>query len=129
MGCPGCRTAEIRDRRSERAPPGRSLSEHEAMVGIPNRAAITRPLEAGMETMDYYCCGKKLDTSSATFGDLRSANREILRDPVALRRAMAEDGYLFFRGLIDRDDVIEARREILLKYAVIGEIDSINHPL
>ena len=42
---------------------------------------------------------------------------------------MAADGYLFVRGLIDRETVLEARREILLKYAIVGEIDGIHHDL
>ena len=42
---------------------------------------------------------------------------------------MEDEGYLLFRELIDPDVVLAARREILLKYATVGEIDSINHPL
>jgi hypothetical protein len=42
---------------------------------------------------------------------------------------MVSDGYLFFRRLIDPETVLAARREILLKYAIVGEIDSHNHPL
>ncbi|WP_157958655.1 phytanoyl-CoA dioxygenase family protein [Salinicola sp. CPA57] len=40
---------------------------------------------------------------------------------------MAEDGYLFFRRLINREKVLKARREILLKYAIIGEIDGMKN--
>src|SRR5262249_39584770 len=47
----------------------------------------------------------------------------------ALHRRMSEDGYLLFRDFLDRKTVLDARREILLKYAIIGEIDAINHPL
>jgi len=42
---------------------------------------------------------------------------------------MQTDGYLFFRGLLPREIVLEARREIMLKYAIIGEIDNINYPV
>ena len=72
--------------------------------------------------------GVELDTSPSKFGELEISN-DILTDPSALRKQMTDRGYLFFRGLITPDEVLEARREILLKYAIIGEIDSINHPL
>lgn len=71
--------------------------------------------------------GHPLDTSSDHFGELEPANAS-LGDPAALRERMAEQGYLFFRGLLDPSIVLDARREILLKYAIIGEIDD-RHPL
>lgn len=73
-----------------------------------------------------YCRKIALDTSPEKFGELRDSN-DILHDAQRLRERMGEDGYLLFRGLVAREDVLEARREILLKYATIGEIDSINH--
>lgn len=76
---------------------------------------------------DLFCGGIKLDTSRDMFGELRESN-DILDSVDAQIRRMAQDGYLLFRGLIDRNVVLEARREILLKYAIIGEIDAINHP-
>lgn len=69
-----------------------------------------------------YSNGIELDTSEDCFGLLRES-QQLLGDAPSLRRRMSEDGYLFFRGLLDRETVIEARREILLKYAVIGELD------
>lgn len=72
--------------------------------------------------------GVALDLSPAKFGELRESN-DILTSAGALRERMAEEGYLFFRGLMPRETVLEARREILLKYATIGEIDGINHPV
>lgn len=72
--------------------------------------------------------GIELDTSPEKFGELRESN-DILTDAEAMRARMAEEGYLFFRGLMAREVVLEARREILLKYATVGEIDSINHNL
>ena len=77
---------------------------------------------------DLFSNGIKLDTSAEKFGELRESNN-ILGDVDAMRTRMADEGYLFFRGLINRDAVLEARQEILLKYAIVGEIDSINHPL
>jgi ectoine hydroxylase-related dioxygenase (phytanoyl-CoA dioxygenase family) len=75
-----------------------------------------------------YCGGVELDTSPAKLGELQDS-RDIAGDIAACKARMNEEGYLFFRGLIDRDVVLEARREIMLKYAIVGEIDSINHPV
>ena len=72
--------------------------------------------------------GIPLEIGPEALGELRDAN-SLLGDPEALRQRMADDGYLLLRGLVDRDKVLEARRELLLKYATVGEIDSINHPL
>ena len=71
--------------------------------------------------------GHPLDTSPTRFGELEPANAS-LGDAAALRERMAEQGYLFFRGLIDPSIVLDARQEILLKYAILGEIDD-RHPL
>ncbi len=72
--------------------------------------------------------GVAMDTRADKFGELRPSN-DILEDAEALRERLADEGYLFFRALIDRDAVLEARREILLKYAIVGEIDAIHYPL
>lgn len=66
--------------------------------------------------------GYPLNTSPDAYAELRNSN-EILLDGKALRVRMEEEGYLFFRGLLPRDEVLAARREILLKYAAIGELD------
>lgn len=62
-------------------------------------------------------------------GELRDASDCLDLGADALRQRLAEEGYLFFRGLLPTADVLAAREEILLKYAIIGEIDAINHPL
>jgi len=66
--------------------------------------------------------GFAIDTSPDRFAELSPAN-DLLDDPEGLRAAMDERGYLFFRGLIDPATVAAARHEVLLKYAVLGEID------
>ena len=66
--------------------------------------------------------GHPLDTSPDHFGELDVANA-LIGDARALREQMDDRGYLFFRGLLDPELVLAARREILLKYAIIGEID------
>ncbi len=66
--------------------------------------------------------GYPIDTSPARFGELTAAD-DLLNDPEGLREAMDDRGYLFFRGLLDPAVVAAARREVLLKYAILGEID------
>ena len=56
--------------------------------------------------------GRIVDTSPSSFGELRSSN-DVLQDPVALNGRMAEDGYLFLPGLLNREEVLAAREEIL----------------
>jgi len=45
-----------------------------------------------------------------------------------LRRRFQEDGYVFLPGFLDSDVVTAARQELLLKYAILGEIDD-RHPV
>ena len=71
--------------------------------------------------------GYPVDTSPDRFGVLEPAN-DLLADDDGLRAAMDDRGYLFFRGLLHPDTVLEARSEILLKYAILGEIDD-RYPL
>jgi len=72
--------------------------------------------------VDISSHGILLEPNPDTFAELRDS-LGLVDDSAALRARMAEDGYLFFRGLLDRQTVLSARREILLKYATIGEID------
>ena len=71
--------------------------------------------------------GFALDTSHDRLAELSPSNH-LLGDPDALREAMDEHGHLFFRGLLDLTVVNAARHEVLLKYAILGEIDD-RHPL
>ena len=54
-------------------------------------------------------------------GELADSAR-LLDDPAALRRRLAEDGYLFLRGVLDRDAVMAARREVLARLSAVDEI-------
>lgn len=78
--------------------------------------------------MEIWSNGHKLDLRPELYGELRESN-DVIDDTAALESRLEEDGYCLLRGLIDPDVVLEARREILLKYAVVGEIDAIEHPL
>jgi ectoine hydroxylase-related dioxygenase (phytanoyl-CoA dioxygenase family) len=69
-----------------------------------------------------------LETGPEAFGTLQDSS-ELAADTEGLRSRMETDGYLLLRGLVDRDSVLAARREIMLKFAIAGEIDSINHPV
>ena len=46
----------------------------------------------------------------------------LIADDAALRARFAEDGYLLLRGILDRDDVLAARHEVLRRMAEVGEI-------
>ncbi len=78
-------------------------------------------------TMRLTTNGYELDTSPERFGVLETAD-ELLGDDAALSEAMAERGYLFFKGLLPSETVLAARHEILTKYAILGEIDD-RHPI
>lgn len=71
--------------------------------------------------------GKEVDTSPSAFGELRSSI-DLLQDPEILRSRMAEDGYLYLPGLLNRDAVLAAREEVLRRLDAQGCIDR-SHPL
>lgn len=64
--------------------------------------------------------GVPLDLS-AGFGPLRGS-ADALGDPGELSRRLAEDGYLFLPGYLDRDEVLAARADILAAMAGRGWI-------
>lgn len=70
---------------------------------------------------------KALEMTPATFGELCDCT-PLLDDTVALRRHMAEEGYLYLRGVLNRDDLLAARRSMLEKLAAEGHVD-LTHPL
>ncbi len=70
--------------------------------------------------------GMELDTTSESFGTLRSS-ADVLEDIGALRRQMAEDGYLYLPGYLDRELVLEARRSVTDRLAEEGLTDP-NYP-
>lgn len=67
--------------------------------------------------------GYPVNTAEDALVELRDSS-DLLEDGDALRQRMQDQGYLFFRDLLPREQVMAARREILLKYATIGEIDT-----
>ncbi len=47
-----------------------------------------------------------------------------LPDPAALRQAFAEEGYVLLRDVLDRSEVLAARREVFLRLAEMDEVQS-----
>lgn len=64
-----------------------------------------------------------VDTSPAAFGEL-SDSTPLLGDADALRARIAQDGYLYLRGLLDPDEVLAARRSMLVRLADEGHVDT-----
>ena len=69
--------------------------------------------------MTYF--GKPVDLSADCFGELNSAS-DALDGREELHRRMTRDGYLFLPGLLDVDDAIAARRNVLEKLAKQGTL-------
>jgi ectoine hydroxylase-related dioxygenase (phytanoyl-CoA dioxygenase family) len=63
-----------------------------------------------------------IDRSPEVFGWLRDCT-PLLSDAEALRRHMREEGYLYLPGLLDRDEVLAARRSMLERLAEQGALD------
>ncbi len=74
-----------------------------------------------------YSNGVALNMDPSALGELRDSS-DISDNTDALRCRMADDGYIFLRSFLDQEVVTAAREEILLKYAIIGEVDT-NHSL
>lgn len=66
--------------------------------------------------------GVELMTGSRYLTELRGAN-DLLDDPEALRARLQEDGYLLLRDFHDREQVLEARAEMLRKLRDMGRLD------
>ncbi|MDZ4743104.1 MAG: phytanoyl-CoA dioxygenase family protein [Verrucomicrobiota bacterium] len=78
--------------------------------------------------------GEIINASPEHFGSLRDSS-DIFSNPLEIRQRMSEDGYLYFKGVLNHDDVIEARRELLEKMAKDGFVhpdfplmEGISHP-
>ncbi len=71
--------------------------------------------------------GVALDMSPDAFGELRRSD-DLFGDYAALQERLAEDGYLFLPGYLNRNEVIEARREIVARLAKSGHLDPAYDP-
>ena len=79
-------------------------------------------MSATLETLPVRSQGLDLDLSENAFGFLRSSG-DLVEDPAALRDRMDADGYLFLPGLLNREEVLAARTEILERAAGDGLLD------
>jgi ectoine hydroxylase-related dioxygenase (phytanoyl-CoA dioxygenase family) len=59
---------------------------------------------------------------------LRESN-DVLDAPALLRRRLQEEGYLFLRGVLDREDVLAARREMMQRLAQDNLLDPSRDPI
>ena len=72
--------------------------------------------------------GERLDTSPESLGELRDSSN-LAGDGESLRERLAEDGYLFLRGYLKRDEVLAARREIVERLAAEGVLEPGTDPM
>lgn len=57
-------------------------------------------------------------------GELRD-HSALMSAPPELHRALQEDGYLFLRGALERNEVMAARAEVFERLAAVGEINEL----
>ncbi len=66
--------------------------------------------------------GTEIDNAPDKFGFLESSTH-LLTDVAMLRQHMADDGYLFFPGLLNQDEILAARRTVATKLAALKLLD------
>jgi hypothetical protein len=66
--------------------------------------------------------GHALDLGEDKFGFMRDSS-DAADDFPELRRRLAEDGYLYMKGYLNRDDVLAARASITERLAAAGMLD------
>lgn len=64
---------------------------------------------------------RQLELGGTYMTELKESN-DILDDYEALHRRMSEDGYLFIRGFHDKEQVLRAKREYLVKMHELGRL-------
>jgi len=80
-------------------------------------------VETALNLPTLHSCGHTLDAAPEHLGLLRDSS-ELVQDGTALRERMAEDGYLFLPGCLNRDEVLGARHAITSRMAR----DGVTHP-
>ena len=71
--------------------------------------------------------GRPFDSAPDRLGELVD-RAPLIADGPMLRRTFHDDGHVLLRGLVDPVKVLAAREELLLKYAILGEVDD-RHPI
>lgn len=79
-----------------------------------------KPLFTSPELVHFE--GRPVDLTSVDF-DWFTESIDLVNQPGRLRDRFETDGYLYLPGLLSEEKVLNARRELLLKYASLGEID------
>jgi hypothetical protein len=77
---------------------------------------------------DLFCDKVQYESGPDKLGLLRDSG-DLRDDPAALRQRMAEDGYLFIRGLLGRGDVLDARRAVTNRLAECGMLQAGTDPM
>lgn len=72
--------------------------------------------------------GHALDMADDKVGLLRDSS-DAADDPAELRRRVAEDGYLYLRGYLDRAEVLAARASLTTRLAEAGVLDPAHDPI
>ncbi|MEZ4615372.1 MAG: phytanoyl-CoA dioxygenase family protein [Caldilineaceae bacterium] len=84
-------------------------------------------MSVAIAPMQLTSAQKPLEMAPTALGELRDCT-PLLGDSAALRQQMAEEGYLYLRGVLNRDDLLAARLSMLEKLAAEGHVD-LTHPL
>src|SRR5690242_17552209 len=83
---------------------------------------MSQPTSANLDIPPLVSGGFQLSADPETFGLLRDSSDAI--DSVEnLRARMASDGYLYLPGYLNRDEVLDARREVTRRLAEQGCLD------
>ncbi len=82
---------------------------------------MTEPTRQGSKPTMTNAMVKGMPVPEALLGDLTDS-AALLSNPPALRARLAEDGYLFLRGVINQAAIHTARAEILARLEAVGEI-------
>ena len=66
---------------------------------------------------------KIVDSAPTALGELHDCT-PLLADAAALRQHMADEGYLYLRGVLNRAEVMAARLSMLERLAAEGHLDT-----
>jgi hypothetical protein len=97
-----------------------SSPRHNGCPDNPNDMTTTTPVTPAAH-------GRPLDLAEDAFGWLRPSD-DVAGSPQALRARLAEDGYLYVPGALDREAVRAGRLELLRRVEASGALDPA-HPL
>lgn len=71
--------------------------------------------------MLHDCISQGVPVPPEMAAEFRDSSADVT-DPAALQQRMEADGYLFFRGVLNREQVLAARQEVFGRLAEVGEI-------